>query len=160
LGRTVSYAAIANRIAIHHALGEVVSIIEIVSPGNKNSRQALRACVEKSLAFLQQGIHLLIIDLFPPSRWDPQGIHKAIWDEIQDEPFELPHNQPLTLAAYSAGVRTTAYVEPVAVGIPLPDMPVFLGPDSSVSAPLETSYRATWETCPEEFYVAIITPIP
>jgi hypothetical protein len=154
------YAAMANRIAIHHALGEVVSIIELVSPGNKTSRQTLRAFVEKNLDFLRQGIHLLILDLFPPSRWDPQGIHKAIWDEILDEPFELPHDRPLTLAAYSAGIPTTAYVEPVAVGSPLQDMPVFLDSDTSVLAPLEASYRATWEACPEEFFVAIITAVP
>ena len=154
------YAAKANRIAIHHPLGEVVSLIEIVSPGNKNSRHGLRAFAEKSLGFLEQGIHLLIIDLFPPSRWNPQGIHRAIWDEICDEPFDLPQNQPLMLVAYSAGVPKKAFVEPVAVGEPLPDMPVFLDPDSYVLAPLEASYRATWETCPEEFYVAIVQAVP
>jgi hypothetical protein len=149
------YAAKANRIAIHHPLGEVVSLIEIVSPGNKNSRHALRAFVEKSLSFLHQGIHLLIIDLFPPSRRDPEGIHKAIWDEVCDGPFELPRDKPLTLAAYSAGVPMKAYVEPVAVGSPLPDMPVFLDPDTYVLAPLEASYLAAWETCPEDFQQAI-----
>jgi len=153
------YAAKANRIAIHHPLGEVVAIIEIVSPGNKNSRHALRAFVEKSFGFLQQGIHLLIIDLFPPSRRDPQGMHKAIWDEIRDEPFELPQDKPLTLAAYSAGVPKKAYVEPVAVGDPLPGMPVFLDPDSYILASLEASYLATWETCPEVFREAIEAPL-
>jgi hypothetical protein len=149
------YAAKANRIAIHHPLREVVSLIEIVSPGNKNSRHALRAFVEKSLSFLHQGIHLLIIDLFPPSRRDPEGIHKAIWDEICEEPFELPQDKPLTLVAYSAGVPMKAYVEPVAVGSPLPDMPVFLDPDTYILAPLEASYLAAWETCPEDFQQAI-----
>lgn len=149
------YAAKANRIAIHHPLGEVVSLIEIVSPGNKNSRHALRAFVEKSLGFLEQGIHLLIIDLFPPSRRDPQGIHKAIWDEICDGPFELPQDQPLTLVAYSAGVPKKAFVEPVAVGDPLPDMPVFLDPDTYVLAPLEAAYLAAWQICPEDFQQAI-----
>jgi hypothetical protein len=149
------YAAKANRIAIHHPLGKVVSIIEIVSPGNKNSRHALRTFLEKNLDFLHRGIHLLIIDLFLPSRRDPQGIHKAIWDEICDEPFELPQDKPLTLAAYSAGVPMKAYVEPVAVGSPLPDMPVFLDPDTYILAPLEATYRAAWETCPEVFKEAI-----
>jgi hypothetical protein len=145
------YAAKANRIAIHHPLGEVIAIIEIVSPGNKSGRHALRAFVEKNLGFLHQGIHLLIIDLFPPSKRDPQGIHKAIWDEIQDEPFELPSDKPLTLAAYSAGVPKRAYVEPVAVGEPLPEMPLFLDPESYIPVPLEATYLATWESCPEVF---------
>src|SRR6516225_10117568 len=101
-------AARGNRIVIHHRLGDVVCVIEIVSPGNKCSRNALRSFVQKTTEFLRQGIHLLVIDLLPPTRRDPQGIHKAIWDEIQDEPFELPPDKRLTLAAYAAGVPKTA----------------------------------------------------
>jgi hypothetical protein len=154
------YAAKANRVAIRHPLGEVVAIIEIVSPGNKSSRHALRAFMEKSLDFLQHGIHLLIIDLFPPGRRDPQGIHKVICDEIRDESFELPLEKPLTLVAYSAGVPKKAFVEPVAVGDALPDMPVFLDPATYILAPLEAAYLATWETCPDEFKEAIEAPGP
>jgi hypothetical protein len=49
-------AAKGNRIAIHHGLGNVVAVIEILSPGNKNSRHALRAFVEQGLGFLNRGI--------------------------------------------------------------------------------------------------------
>ena len=115
LAMTTSYAAKADRIAIYSPLGDVVAIIELVSPGNKNSRHAIRAFVEKTLDFLFQGIHVLIIDLFPPNPRNPQGIHKAIWDELREEPFEPPSDKPLTLVAYSAGVPKKAYVEPVAV---------------------------------------------
>ena len=117
------YASKANRIAIHHRLGQVVAVIEIISPGNKCTQHALRSLVEKAAELLRQGISLLVVDLFPPSPRDPQGIHKAIWDEIRDEPFQLPADKPLTVAAYSAGEPTTAYVEPVAVGDPLPRFP-------------------------------------
>src|SRR5262249_41599114 len=48
------YAARANQVAIHHSLGDVVAVIEIVSPGNKGSRHALRSFVQKTLEFLQQ----------------------------------------------------------------------------------------------------------
>jgi hypothetical protein len=146
----------ANRIAIRNPLGDVVAIIEIVSPGNKSGRSALRDFVEKAVGFLRQGIHLLVIDLFPPSSRDPQGLHKAIWDEIVDEPFELPPDKPLTLAAYSAGPMHIAYVEPVAVGDVLPDMPLFLEPERYVPAPLEATYRATWDTCPAPFKEAVV----
>jgi hypothetical protein len=143
------YAAKANRIAIRHPLGEVVAVLEIVSPGNKDSRHALRAFVEKSVEFLRHGIHLLVIDLLPPMLRDPQGIHKAIWDEIRDEPFELPPDKPLTLVAYAASPIKTAYIEPVAVGDILPDMPLFLAPGMHVLVPLETTYQTTWSACPE-----------
>jgi hypothetical protein len=98
------YAARADRIAVHNPLGDFISIIELVSPGNKNSRHAIRSCVEKTLDLLLQGIHILIIDLFPPGPRDPHGIHELIWDEVREEPFELPADKPLTLVAYWAGV--------------------------------------------------------
>ena len=152
------YAAKADRIAVYSPLGDVVAVIELVSPGNKNSRHAIRSFVDKTLDFLRQGIHILIIDLFPPSRRDPQGIHKVIWDEVREEAFELPSDKLLTLVAYSAGVPKTAYVDPVAVGDTLPDMPVFLDSATYILAPLEATYLATWETCPEELRELIATP--
>lgn len=144
-----------NRITIRHSLGRVVCIIEIVSPGNKGSRSALRSFVDKTVDFLRQGVHVLIIDLFPPTARDPQGIHKAIWDEIEDQSFELSSDKPLTLAAYVASVPIVAYVEPVGVGDLLPDMPAYLDPDSYVPVPLEPTYRATWASCPEDMREAV-----
>ena len=143
-----AFAERANRIVIHHRLGEVVAVIEVVSPGNKSSRHALRSFVEKAAELIRRGIHLLVVDLFPPSPRDPQGIHKAIWDEFLDEPYELPPEKPLTVAAYFAGERKTAYVEAVGVGDELPPLPIFLTPDIYVPAPLEESYQTTWEKCP------------
>ncbi len=148
-------AARGNRIAIRHPLGRVVCVIEIVSPGNKGSRSGLRSFVEKAVDFLRQGIHLLIVDLFPPSVRDPQGIHKAIWDEIEEQPFELPPDKPLTLATYFAGIPKTAYVEPVGVGDVLPDMAAYLDLDSWVPVPLEATYQATWASCPEDMREAV-----
>jgi hypothetical protein len=138
----------------------VVAVIEIVSPGNKSSRNGLRAFVEKNLDFLRQGIHLLVIDLFPPTARDPQGIHKAIWDEIKDEPFPLPADKPLILAAYAAGFPKTAYIEAVAVGDVLPDMPLFLFPEPEgyVMAPLETTYQNAWGDCPRALKEAVEAP--
>jgi Protein of unknown function (DUF4058) len=144
-----AYGRKANRIVIRHPLGEVVAVIEIVSPGNKGGRRALRSFVEKAAEILRQGVNLLVVDLFPPSPRDPQGIHKAIWDEVCEGPFELPADKPLTVVAYSAGEPKTAYVEPVAVGDPLPEMPIFLDPFTYVPAPLEATYQSTWSKCPD-----------
>jgi hypothetical protein len=72
-----TYARRANRIRIQHRHGHIVAVIEIVSPGNKNSVNGLRAFVRKAADLIRQGIHLLIVDLFPPSERDPQGIHNA-----------------------------------------------------------------------------------
>jgi hypothetical protein len=143
------YATRANRVAVRNAPGELVSLIEIVSPGNKSSRHALRAFVTKTLEFLDAGVHVLVVDLFPPTPRGPQGIHKAIWDEVREEPFELPPDKRLTAASYSADLPHTAYVEPVGVGDPLPAMPVLLEDGMYVPAPLEATYQRTWDKCPE-----------
>jgi uncharacterized protein DUF4058 len=143
------YAAKANRISVRHPLGDVVAVLEIVSPGNKDSRSSLRSFVEKSVELLNRGIHLLVIDLLPPTKHDPQGIHGAIWEEIRDEPFELPPDKPLTLVSYSAGPPKQAFVEPVAVGDALLSMPLFLAADVHVPVPLEETYERTWSLCPE-----------
>jgi Protein of unknown function (DUF4058) len=138
------YVRKADRIAVRHRHGHIVAVVEIVSPGNKASTNALRTFVEKTSDLIAQGVHLLVIDLFPPSKRDSQGIHKAIWDEFVEEDFALPVDQRLTLAAYDAGPPPVAYVEPIAVGEALPDMPIFLKPDFYVPAPLEETYRTTW----------------
>lgn len=149
------YAARANRVVVRESRGKIVSVIEIVSPGNKSSRHALRTFVDKAVGLLGQGISLLVIDLISPSSRDPQGLHKLIWDEIREEPFELPEDKRLTLAAYSVGPPKTAYVEPVAVGDVLPAMPAFLEAGIYVLVPLEQSYQSTWAACPDEFKEAV-----
>jgi Protein of unknown function (DUF4058) len=151
------YAGKANRVAVRHRHGDVVAVIEIVSPGNKGSRAEFRALVEKSADLIRQHVHLLIIDLFPPSKRDPQGIHKAIWDEFREEDFELPPDKPLTLASYSAGQVKTAYVEPIAVNDVLPDMPLFLEPEIYVPALLEATYQTTWSLFPAPLKVLLET---
>ncbi len=145
------YARRANRIRIQHRHGEVVAVIEIVSPGNKSSQSALRAFVRKASDLIWQGIHLLVVDLFPPSERDPQGIHKEIWDEVEDVPFALPPDKPLIAAAYQASPTKTAYVEPVAVGDSLPSLPIFLTDFDYIPAPLEETYQASWAAFPADF---------
>jgi hypothetical protein len=143
------YADKANRITVRHRHGEVVSVIEIISPGNKGSKSELKAFVDKSAALIRHKVHLLVIDLFPPGKRDPQGIHKAIWDEFEEEDFKLPADKPLTLASYDAGPPQVAYVETVGTGDALPEMPLFLQPEHYVPTPLEATYQATWEVFPK-----------
>jgi hypothetical protein len=93
----------------------------------------------------------LLLDLQPPSRRDPQGIHDAIWSELTDQHYQPPADKPLTLVAYSAGLSTRAFVEPVAVGDSLIDMPLFLETKSHVPVPLEATYQAAYRGVPERW---------
>jgi hypothetical protein len=154
-GEAENYVSRANRIKIQHRHGHVVAVIEILSPGNKDSQHAVRSFVTKSVDLLYQGINLLIVDPFPPSDRDPEGINKAIWDAIETQPFALPADQRLTVAAYQAAPDLTAYIEPFAVGEPLPRLPIFLTPEGEygvfVYAPLEETYQASWAVFPADF---------
>ena len=85
---------------------------------------------------------------------------KAIWDSFCDEPFELPSDKPLTVAANFAGIPKKAYVEPVAVGDPLPSLPLFLDPYIYVPAPLESTYETTWQKCPAVVRELVAGPVP
>jgi hypothetical protein len=138
-----------SRVATRHSSDDrVVALIEIVSPGIKGSEHALRSFVNKAVEFLEAGVHLLILDLFPPGPRDPQGIHGAIWSQFSTDVFQLPQDKPLTLVAYAVGRDQRAYVEPVAVGDALADMPLFLEPELYVPVPLEAAYRAAFDDVP------------
>jgi hypothetical protein len=143
-----TYARKADRIAIRHRHGDIVAVIEVVSPGNKGSTAEFRAFIDKTSSLIEHGVNLLVIDLFPPNKRAPGGIHKEIWEEDEVEEFELPPDKPLVVAAYDAGPPCVVYVEPVAVGDRLPDMPIFLRPGFYVPAPLEATYQTTWNVFP------------
>lgn len=149
------YADKADRIVVKHHLGRTVAIIEIVSPGNKDSRIRIRNLVDKTVEFIRNGVHVLIVDLFPPTALDPLGIHQLIWEELHAEPFEFPSGKDRILASYEAGRETTAYVEPVAVGDALPNMALFLQPGKHVKVPLESTYQAAWATCSDGLREAV-----
>lgn len=141
-----------TRIAVRHVSGDrVVAMIELVSPGNKSTAYALRSFVQKAAELLHQGVHLLIVDLLPPGRRDPLGIHAAIWDEVAGQVYTPPAGQPLTLAAYESDLAIRAYVRPVAVGEALPQMPLFLQPNGCVQAPLEATYQTAFAPMPRRW---------
>jgi hypothetical protein len=133
-----------NTIVIRRGDDRVVALIEIVSPGNKSSRHGIKAFIDKVAEAIAHGLHVLVIDLFPPGPRDPDGIHPAIWSEFRDEHYTQPSDKPLTLAAYQAGPRTRAYVEPVAVGQLFPEMPLFLDVGHYVNVPLEATYSTAF----------------
>jgi hypothetical protein len=148
-----------KRVAIRHVTGDrVVALVEIVSPGNKGSRDSIRAFTGKLAEYLDGGIHLLVLDLFPPGRRDPNGVHPLIWSAFKKPKFDLPPNKPLTLAGYAGGEVPRAFVEPVAVGDRLPDMPLFLTPDDYVNVPLEATYQAAWAEVPDRWQEVLAAP--
>lgn len=142
-------------LVIRHATGDrIVALVEIVSPGNKDRRAAVERFVDKAASAIQQGYHLLLIDLFPPGKHDPLGMHAALWecfDGVEAAAYAPPDKQPLTLSAYEAKPAPTAYIQNLAVGAVLPEMPLFLAPGWYVPAPLESTYALAWRGMPERW---------
>ena len=144
-------AARRRQLIIRHTTGDrIVALLEIVSPGNKEKHSALDAFVDKAVGALDQGYHLLLIDLFPPGPFDPEGMHGAIWRRLKGA-YQPPAGKPLTLAAYAAAGAITCYVEPTAPGFQFIPMPLFLHPTHYVEVPLESTYLAAYEGVPRRW---------
>lgn len=145
------YAEKANRVVVLNDADEVIAVLEVVSPGNKANLDGFNQFVDKALQFIRTGIHFFFIDLFPPTSRDPQGLHAAIWSEMTEYDFQLPEGKPLTVASYSCGVARQAFMEAVAVGDPLPAMPLFLQADRYVLVPLEATYQLAFDALPKRW---------
>jgi hypothetical protein len=143
-----AYAQKAKAVVVRHTSNhEVVAMVELVSPGNKGGQMAMLSFVRKARDAIQAGIHLLIVDLFPPGPRDPEGINRVIWEDREGS-FALPADKPLACMAYLAGPCPEVFLEPVAVGDTLPEMPLFLTTETYVPVPLEATYQGAWEAVP------------
>lgn len=141
-----------SSVVVHHVSGDrIVAMVEVVSPGNKSTRHGIEAFLEKAATLLERRIHLLILDLHPPTRWAPRGIHGAIWEAISGQEFTPPSDKELTLAAYESGLSVRAHVEPIAVGDVLPDMPLFLEFGGHILVPLDATYQRAFEAVPRRW---------
>jgi hypothetical protein len=135
-----------------------VALIEILSPGNKASEYAFQTLLDKVIGALAQAIHVLLVDLLPRTARDPGGIHTAVWQTLHAGTITVPAERPLTLACYEAGTVKNAYVEPLAVGMALPAMPLYFCPGRYVLVPLEETYQAAWAGVPEIFREVLEQP--
>jgi hypothetical protein len=156
---TEYYRRKKSSVVVRHVSDDrMVAVVEIISPGNKAGRKAFQALIDKACDLLENKVHLLFIDLFPPSGRDPDGLHAAIWDEIQQQDertsegrFVPPADKPLTLVAYEAGPIIQAHLEFVAVRSALPNMPLVLELEGAVQLPLETTYMNAYAAVPQRW---------
>jgi hypothetical protein len=137
-------------LTVRHISGHrIIALVEILSPSNTGGVDGVTAIVEKAVAALRAGIHLVLVDLFPPGKHDPQGMHALIWEHLDPRDYALPDGKPLTLASYAVGTATTAYIQHLAGGDSLPDMPLFLTGERYVNLPLASTYEATFRGMPD-----------
>lgn len=148
---TADPAGRRRSLAIRHVSGHrLIAVVDIVSPSNKNRPLHVEQLVDKAVSLLEYGVHLVLIDLFPPGPHDPAGIHGSILAAIDEfaEPYAVPTTAPLTLASYDADSQVDIYIEHLAVGDALVEMPLFLEPERYVNVPLESTYESTYRGMP------------
>ncbi|MBI4601592.1 MAG: DUF4058 family protein [Planctomycetes bacterium] len=147
---TAMYRLARRTLVIRHASGDrIIALVEVVSPANKDRPASVEDFVDKAVGALQLGYHLVVIDLHPASAHDPRGMHGKIWEQYDEGGYLPPATKPLTAASYAVNGVPEAFVEPLAVGDKLPEMPLFLDPRSYVNLPLEPTYQAAFRGLPK-----------
>lgn len=113
--------AARRTLVIRHASGHrVVALLGIVSPANKDRPRSVADFVDKAVAAVRQGIHVLVVDLFAPGPHDPHGLHSLIWEDYGDKLDAPPCDKPSHVgvvpgqdaAGGLSGVRTTGRTAP------------------------------------------------
>lgn len=158
------YSHLSRIISIRHVSGDdVVAIVELVSRSNKSTAESLGMLVNKTCNALRSGIHVLLVDLHPPGKRDPEGLHAVVWECMGGDASEDVEATPAALS-YEAVPRgenfpqVKAHIEPLAVGQSLPDMPLFLANAEFVMAPLQTTYDAAFDALPQRWQDVLATP--
>lgn len=134
-----------RRIAIHSARDERrVAIIEVVSPGNKDSARRAAHLQSKLIDALESGLHVVVIDVLPPTgvcASFPGAVARALG--ATDEP-RLGERHAASFEVQLDPLRLNLYGRDLTLGRPLPDdVPLFLLDGARVALPLERSYEAT-----------------
>jgi hypothetical protein len=125
----------------------LVGAVEIVSPANKDRPEARRVFAAKCAALLQQHVSVTIVDLVTTRQFNLYG---ELLDLIgQTDPSLAPEAPPLYAAACrfrreDDSWRLETWAHALAVGQPLPTLPLWLADNLTVPLELEASYE---ETC-------------
>jgi hypothetical protein len=121
----------------------LVAAIELVSPGNKDRAGKRRLFAAKCATYLSRGAGLIILDVVTSRQGN---LHNELIDLLDLEPaFRLPPSQALYGVAYRPlQVEGTGRIETwpaaLAVGQPLPTLPLSLEAELCVPVDLEAAY--------------------
>jgi hypothetical protein len=120
----------------------LVGAIELVSPRNNDRPDARRAFAVKCLAYLQQGIGLVMVDVVTTRR---ANLHDEMV-ELMPQAGSFPDNAALYAAAYRPyrrqdAERIAVWPAALAIGQELPAMPLWV---RGLTAPVRVDLEATY----------------
>lgn len=122
----------------------LVAAVELVSPGNKDRPESRRAFLDKCATYLREGVSVVIVDIVTSRR---HNFHAALMELFRgDETAMRAVTSDLYAVAYRVhvvGQRTQleAWPAALALGAPLPTMPLWLTESLCVPLDLEAGYR-------------------
>jgi hypothetical protein len=126
---------------------QLVGVIELVSPSNKDRPEERQAFAAKCAGFLAQGVSVVVVDIVTERL---ANLHNEISRLVNaPDAADMPAEVSLYAAAYRPVLRgekpmIDIWTEPLAVGSPLPTMPLRLIGDLFVPVELDATYE---ETC-------------
>ena len=124
----------------------LVAVIELVSPANKARPDARRAFAAKCAAYLERGIGLIAVDVVTERL---ANLHDELARLMElGEPFRMPGGPPIYGVAYRPASRDgqsqiDMWYAVLAVGQPLPSLPLALRGAVCVPLDLEATYMET-----------------
>jgi hypothetical protein len=124
----------------------LAAAIELVSPRNKDRPRARQAFAVKCVGYLQQGSSVVVVDTVTTRRADLHAAILALLDADADTEA-MPAN--LSAVSYRAIDREEetqqlqVWPASLALGQPLPTLPLWIAADLSVPLDLEASYQTT-----------------
>jgi hypothetical protein len=123
----------------------LVAAVELVSPGNKDRPESRRAFLDKCAAYLREGVSVVVVDVVTSRR---HNFHATLMELFNGgEAAMRVITSDLYAVAYRAhvvGQRTQleAWPTALALGAPLPTMPLWLTESLCVPLDLEAGYQA------------------
>jgi hypothetical protein len=125
----------------------LVAAVEIVSPSNKDRPEHRRAFVAKCAALLQERVCIAIVDLVTNRTFN---LYSDLLELIGQTDPSLGEEPPALYAVACRGTRNgnawllETWTHSLAIGQPLPTLPLWLAENFAVPLELEPSYE---ETC-------------
>ncbi len=122
----------------------LVAAIKLVSPGNKDRPAKRRLFAAKCATYLSRGVGLVVLDVVTSRQ---ANLHNELADLLMlDADFRMPAGQSLYSVAYRPvraddAEKVEAWPTVLAIGQPLPTLPLSLGAELCVPVDLEVTYR-------------------
>jgi hypothetical protein len=128
---------------------QLVAAVEIVCPANKDRPDCRQIFVAKCAALLRQDVCVSIVDLVTVRRFN---LYTELLALLQSSDPSMSPNPPPIYAATcrkrkgSPRTKLDTWASPLAVGQPLPTLPIWLTESLAVSLDLEAAYEETCRT--------------